>query len=122
LVITNTVRGNNNIISTCVNGVHVHAGQLSVTPTSLAYVTSMPAEANQKSTITLSGGNFDKITSVTLGGTVVEWARANANTLFVVIPATATPGNNTLPLTTADGSTSYSLKVVGSGPIVTAIW
>ena len=122
LVIPNTVLGNNNILFTCVNGDVVHAAQLSVTPTSLAYVTSMPAEANQKSTITLSGGNFDKITSVTLGGTVVEWARANANTLFVVIPATATPGNNTLTLTTADGSTSYSLKVVGSGPIVTAIW
>src|SRR5690606_24131417 len=62
LVIPNTVLANNNILFTCVNGDVVHAAQLSVTPTSLAYVTSTPADANQKPTMTLGGRNFDKIT------------------------------------------------------------
>ncbi len=122
LVIPNTVLGSVMIQLTSKNGNVVDAIQVSVTPTSLAYVSSMPTEANQKTTITLTGGNFDKVTGVTLGGQTVEWARAGASTLFVIVPANASPGNQTIVLNTAGGSTSYVLKVIGTGPVVTDIW
>lgn len=122
IIVPNTVLGNAKILFTCGNEDVVHATTVSVTPTSLAYVSNMPAEANQNATVTLNGGNFDKVTAVTLGGIAVDWAHSGTSTMFVVVPGNAAPGNQNLVLMTTEGSTAYTLKVIGTGPIYTPIW
>ncbi len=122
IVIPNTVVGSSKIFIKTKNGNTIETLTVTVTPTKLAYITSSLSSVNAGETLTLTGGNFDKVTTVTLGGQNVTWGAANASTMFVVIPANASTGTLSLILTTADGSASYSLPVVGTGPTIVTIW
>ena len=120
--IPNTVVGSSKIYIKTKNGNTIEALTVTVTPTKLAYITSPLSSINAGETLTLIGGNFDKVTQVTLGGNSVTWSVANASTMFVVIPGNTSTGNLALVLTTADGSATYTLPVVGTGPTVVPIW
>ncbi|MFT4222812.1 IPT/TIG domain-containing protein [Dysgonomonas sp.] len=122
IIIPNTVVGSSKIYIKTKNGNTIEALTVTVTPTKLAYITSSLSSINAGETLTLIGGNFDKVTKVTLGGKDVTWSAANASTMFVVIPGNTSTGNLSLILTTADGSASYSLSVIGTGPTVVSIW
>lgn len=120
--IPNTVVGSSKIYIKTKNGNTIEALTVMVTPTKLAYITSTLSSINAGETLTLIGGNFDKVTQVTLGGKAVTWSVASASTMFVVIPGNTATGNLALVLTTADGSATYTLPVVGTGPTVVPIW
>ncbi|MDR1707761.1 MAG: IPT/TIG domain-containing protein [Prevotella sp.] len=122
IIIPNTVVGSSKIYIKTKNGNIIEALTVTVTPTKLAYITSSLSSINAGETLTLIGGNFDKVTKVTLGGKDVTWSAANASTMFVVIPGNTSTGDLSLVLTTADGSASYSLSVIGTGPTVVSIW
>lgn len=122
ITIPNTIVGSAQINFTSKNGVTSKAADVTVTPTSLAYVTFMTATGNQGETLTLLGGNFDKITKVTLGGNSLTWINSGSSMLFIVIPKNCAPGNQPLVITTAGGTTSYTLKVVGTAPTITDVW
>lgn len=121
-VIPNTILGSSKIIFKCKNGVSLEATTVNVTPTSLAYITVMPTSGDQGTTLTILGGNFDKITSITLGGKSLTWSIAGATTMFIIIPNDCTPGIQQLVLTTSGGQTSYSLNVIGKAPTITDVW
>ena len=122
IIIPNTIVGNAKINFTCKNGTAIQATSVTVTPTSLAYITAMNSSGNQGETLTLIGGNLDKIISVTLAGKSLTWVNSGSSIMFIVIPSNCTPGNQQLVITTAGGTTSYTLKVIGTGPTITAIW
>lgn len=122
IIIPNTVVGSSKIYIKTKNGNTIEALTVTVTPTKLAYITSSLSSINAGETLTLIGGNFDKVIKVTLGGKDVTWSAANASTMFVVIPGNTSTGDLSLVLTTADGSASYSLSVIGTGPTVVSIW
>jgi len=122
ITIPNTIVGDAHINFTCKNGISEKATNVTVAPTSLAYVTTMSSSGDQGATLTLLGGNFDKITNVTLAGKSLTWVNSGSSMLFIVIPKNCTPGNQPLVITTAGGITSYTLKVIGTGPTITDIW
>lgn len=121
-VIPNTILGASKIVFKCKNGLSVNAFNLTVTPTSLAYITMMPVSGDQGATLTIMGGNFDKISSITLAGKTLTWSIAGASTMFIIIPKDCTPGQQQLVLTTSGGQTSYSLNVIGKAPTITDVW
>ena len=121
-VIPNTILGPSKIIIQCKNGLSLDAISVNVSPTSLAYITVMPLGGDQGATLTIMGGNFDKISSITLAGKTLTWSIAGASTMFIIIPKDCTPGQQQLVLTTPGGQTSYSLNVIGKAPTITDIW
>lgn len=121
-VIPNTILGSSKILFKCKNGVALTATTVNVTPTSLAYITVMPTSGDQGATLTILGGNFDKISSITLAGQTLTWSIAGPSTMFIIIPKDCNPGQQQLVLTTSGGQTSYKLNVVGKAPTITDVW
>lgn len=122
VTVPNTVFGSKKAFLTAKNGNVLTTSSLTIAPTNLAYITSTLFEVEAGKTVTLEGGNFNKITKVTLENKDLKWSVSDASTLFIVVPASASSGNLDLALTTADGVATYKLPVIGSGPIITSLW
>ena len=72
--------------------------------TTLPTVTPVTEETSAGATLVINGTNMDRITKVTIGGTVVSIAARTKTSITVTVPAGLAAGNYTIVLTTVEAT------------------
>jgi hypothetical protein len=94
---------------------------IDVTVPAYCFVLEFPEEIKAGEMLKVTVVNGDKLNGVEINGTATPYVLQGA-TLFVLIPERAN-GQVTLELLTpSNGSATYTIDVIGTGPVTTIIW
>ncbi|MFR9533204.1 MAG: IPT/TIG domain-containing protein [Rikenellaceae bacterium] len=106
------------------NGTSIHVTTMTLTPDSIVTVSSMPDSASVGDEITIQGAQFNKIESMSIGGSKVTdyIARSDSSMTFIVPEVEAGVYNLSFNLTTGETESSIGAITVGVVINYVTIW